>query len=283
VTSGTSAPHYNAGFLQQHQSTREEQSKHGDRLAFAMDMQPERPMLTHSYSDISISTKPDAKQSRTRMTWKDSAWQREDCSKRRSTKTVKPKKIPITPFRVLDAPALRDDFYCSLLAYSPTLHCLAVGLGPHVYLWSEKPRDNPDNDPSKKQLPDSLNTPFGAHVTSLSFSSPGGASAILAIGRADGRITLWSPKETIPRFDSEQPSPISSVCFRPVPIRRASRREPGEMVLTDELLVGDEAGNVYLYSIEWPDQLKRDIFDWPGSMTLLLRIASHSQQICGLA
>jgi hypothetical protein len=218
--------------------------------------------------------------------WKDSTWQREDCSRIRPSKIVKSKKIPITPFRVLDAPALRDDFYCSLLAYSPTLHCLAVGLGPHVYLWSEKPRECPDessNDPSHRQLPESLNTPFGAHVTSLSISSPGGASAILAIGRADGRITLWSPKETIPRFDSEQPSPISSVCFHPVPIRRASRREPGEIVDTEELLVGDEAGNVYLYSIEWPDQLKRDIFDWPGSLTLLLRIASHSQQICGLA
>jgi hypothetical protein len=55
------------------------------------------------------------------------------------------------------------------------------------------------------------------------------------------------------------------------------------MVATEELLVGDEAGNVYFYTIEWPDQLKRDLFDWPGSMTLFLRIASHSQQICGLA
>jgi meiosis-specific APC/C activator protein AMA1 len=52
---------------------------------------------------------------------------------------------------------------------------------------------------------------------------------------------------------------------------------------TEELLVGDEVGNVYFYSVEWPNQDQRDLFNWHGSMTLLARITCHTQQICGIA
>jgi meiosis-specific APC/C activator protein AMA1 len=190
----------------------------------------------------------------------------------------KPKPTPTTPYRVLDAPALRDDYYCSLLAYSETLQCLAVGLGPHVYLWCES------RATARANIPDSLTAPRGSsHVTSVSFSSVSGGSAILAIGRGDGRITLWSPLDPDPRFDSEQPSPVSYVCFRPTTNRRRSIRDPVVFVDTEELLVGDEVGNVYFYSVEWPDQDQRDLFNWHGSMTLLARITGHTQQICGVA
>lgn len=60
-------------------------------------------------------------------------------------------------------------------------------------------------------------------------------------------------------------------------------REPGMSVATEELLVGDEAGDVYFYSVEWPTQDQRDLFDWHGSMTLLARISCHTQQVCGMA
>lgn len=39
---------------------------------------------------------------------------------------------------MLNAPDLKDDFYCSLLAYSPNCNTLAVGLGNLLYTWSEK-------------------------------------------------------------------------------------------------------------------------------------------------
>ena len=120
-------------------------------------------------------------------------------------------------------------------------------------------------------------------MTSLSFSSRDGGSSILAIGRADGRITLWSPLDRDPRFDSEQPAPVSSVCFRPSTVKGQSLRDSAATAFTEELLVGDEIGYVYYYSIEWPNQDQRDLFDWHGSMTLLARISCHSQQVCGIA
>lgn len=180
----------------------------------------------------------------------------------------------LTIHTVLDAPALRDDFYCSLLAYSYTSRCLAVGLGSHVYLWSEA---------RSVKTPESLTSPFAGHVTSLSFSSTDGGHSILAVGRADGRITLWSPFDRDPRFDSDQPAPVSCVCFSPKPFKRASVRDPSLRILTEHLLIGDEAGHVYLYSIEWPSALDRDLFNWHGSMTLIARLTLHTQQICGLA
>lgn len=47
-----------------------------------------------------------------------------------------PRKIPRSPYKVLDAPALQDDFYLNLVDWS--LHnALTVGLGNCMYLWNE--------------------------------------------------------------------------------------------------------------------------------------------------
>ena len=45
------------------------------------------------------------------------------------------RKIAKVPFKVLDAPALQDDFYLNLVDWSPQ-NVLSVGLGSCVYLWS---------------------------------------------------------------------------------------------------------------------------------------------------
>ncbi|KAJ4297860.1 hypothetical protein N0V90_005759 [Kalmusia sp. IMI 367209] len=54
-------------------------------------------------------------------------------------------------------------------------------------------------------------------------------------------------------------------------------------VSTEELLVGDEAGHIYFYSVEWPSETESAIFGWNGAMTLLARMTVHTQQICGLS
>ncbi|KAJ4777921.1 hypothetical protein LUZ62_062178 [Rhynchospora pubera] len=46
-----------------------------------------------------------------------------------------PRKVPRSPFKVLDAPALQDDFYLNLVDWS-SQNVLAVGLGNCVYLWN---------------------------------------------------------------------------------------------------------------------------------------------------
>jgi meiosis-specific APC/C activator protein AMA1 len=55
------------------------------------------------------------------------------------------------------------------------------------------------------------------------------------------------------------------------------------LVRTEDLLVGDEVGNIYYYSVEWPDVWEVNRDGWSGAMTLLARITIHTQQICGLS
>lgn len=189
------------------------------------------------------------------------------------------KPVPILSFRVLEAPQLRDDYYRSLLAYPHTAKRLAVGLGNFVHLWSEKDGvDTPETFNTLSAAQDS-----GQHVTSLAFSSTPGGQAILAVGRANGRIALWSLFDEEPRFDATQPKPISCVSFRPTIVKRRSIRDSVMLVSTEELLIGDEAGHIYFYSVEWPNENDSASFGWHGAMTLLARMTIHIQQICGIS
>jgi meiosis-specific APC/C activator protein AMA1 len=177
---------------------------------------------------------------------------------------------------VLDAPNLRDDFYCSVLAYSHTSHTLAVGLGSLLYAWSEMQGVHLLNSGSNN----------GTWLTSIAFSSTQGCKCILAYGRSDGTLNLMSLYDrALPRFEVQQPCPIACLTWRPTVTLRPSRspHSPGQLVKTEDLVVGDEVGNVYYYAVEWPDAWEVDRNGWTGVMTLLARISVHTQQICGLA
>ncbi|MCJ1309079.1 hypothetical protein MMC25_002734 [Agyrium rufum] len=174
---------------------------------------------------------------------------------------------------LLDAPQLRDDFYCSVLAYCHTSRTLAVGLNNRVYLWTEEAGVQYSRREEQRR---------NTYVTSLSFSSEQGASSILAIGRNDGTVSLWSLFDPGDRFTAQQPSAIACLAFKPVTTQRPSSRFE-ESIETEELLVGDEVGNVYYYSIEWPSHNLVEPNVWHGSMHLMAKISVHTQQICGLA
>lgn len=180
--------------------------------------------------------------------------------------------VPPKPFRILDAPFLRDDFYCSTLAYSYTSGVLAVGLAHSVYLWSEG--HTVEQPPFKDVHPSN-------HVTSLSFSSEDGGRSILAVGRQSGQLSLWSVSEAKVRFELSHPNSLTCVAFKPRTSRRLSERFANLDVEAEELAVGDDAGNIWYYSVEWPDIQNR--WSWTGSMTLLAKISAHTQQICGMA
>jgi hypothetical protein len=66
-------------------------------------------------------------------------------------------------------------------------------------------------------------------------------------------------------------------------VQRPSLRDKAIDVPTEELLIGDEAGHIYFYSVEWPSETQSALFGWHGAMTLLARMTIHTQQICGLA
>ncbi|KAF6832179.1 meiosis-specific apc c activator protein ama1 [Colletotrichum musicola] len=58
---------------------------------------------------------------------------------------------------------------------------------------------------------------------------------------------------------------------------------PGDVAATEDLIVGDDQGNIYYYSVEWPALWEVRDDGWYGTMTLIANIAAQSQQICALA
>lgn len=126
----------------------------------------------------------------------------------------------------------------------------------------------------------------GTWLSSVSFSSAQGTRAVLGIGHSDGSVVLKSLFDGLPRFEVRQPFPISCVSWRPVCTLRPSKNplNPGVPVQTEDLVVGDEVGNVYYYIVEWPMNWEVSRDTWPGAVTLMAKISNiHCQQICGLA
>ncbi|KAF5833078.1 activator and specificity factor for anaphase promoting complex [Dunaliella salina] len=87
------------------------------------------------------------------------------------------RKIPRAPFKVLDAPALQDDFYLNMVDWS-SQNVLAVGLGPSVYLWSA----------STSNVSKLCDLPAGDVVCSVAWSQRG---TYLSVGCNSGKVQIW--------------------------------------------------------------------------------------------
>ncbi|KAL1879095.1 hypothetical protein VTK73DRAFT_7319 [Phialemonium thermophilum] len=286
----TNAPLYQTSFSKKGPATEaaeRDMRQHEARLAMALKLDRVQRVLKLSVqpSPYKECLQPStATVLRCKTTWDGIQWAKEGSvsNLRRGSKT---QTLITAPFRVLDAPNLRDDFYCSMLAYSPTSHTLVVALGNMLYLWSE-------------QLGARLIDP-GAHdndwITSVAFSSAQGRKGILAYARSNSKMTLMSIRDgedlpnnltVAPRFEVNHPAPVTSLSWKPTYTIRPSQN-PFDLIpssaRTEELLVGDYAGQIWYYSVEWPERWDYKSKDWRGEMTLLAVIRVHTQQICGLS
>ncbi|PYI02197.1 WD40 repeat-like protein [Aspergillus sclerotiicarbonarius CBS 121057] len=274
--SGTTAPMFAAKFLPQVAST-EERERHKSRVALALNIDPASRLLKNCklwplLESLPSPSSPDYERF-SPFVWKDNAWKRAEKYQWAVVSKEDERVVPNRPFRILDAPLLRDDFYCSTLAYSSTSGVLAVGLGHRVYLWSEF--WGVQHPPLSDQHPSN-------YVTSLAFSSENGGKSILAVARQSGMLCLWSTLEPEVRFEISHPDSITCLAFRQTKTRRLSERLRNVEVDVEDLAVGDDLGNVWYYSVEWPDGEDPDQYDWNGAMILLAKISAHTQQICGI-
>lgn len=81
------------------------------------------------------------------------------------------------PYKVLDAPGLRNDFYSNLVCWANKADTIAAGLGSIVYCWNETNGTVPLQ-------------PFGAElVSAISYSS----NDFLAVGTKDSTVYVYSP------------------------------------------------------------------------------------------
>ncbi|TVY15445.1 putative WD repeat-containing protein [Lachnellula arida] len=280
LSSGTNAPLYTTPFSNARPKAQEEMEKHEGRLAEALEIDRSTRVLefrdpTISPSRLGEHERNNSFEHERKTLWNGTEWVI-TTPDQRSSITKESRTLPLAPFKVLDAPNLRDDFYCSVLAYSATCHTLAVGLGTLLYAWSEMQGVHLLH----------TGTQNGSHLTSLAFSSAQGGKCVLAFGKSDGSLNLMSLYDSmIPRFEVPQQCPVACITWRPVTTMRPSKCPitPGVLVQTEDLLVGDESGAIQYYSVEWPDAWEVTRNGWSGSVTLLARIIIHTQQICGLS
>ncbi|XXG98021.1 ubiquitin-like protein atg8 [Hypoxylon texense] len=245
VSSGTNARLYTTSFSNARPKSEEEQEKHEGRLALALKIdRVQRVLDFDGYSTFPRRRNKERPMLREAKTsWTGSEW---SCDYHVPRVQKEERILPNAPFKVLDAPGLRDDFYCSIMAYSRTCSTLAVGLGNLLYGWSESSGVTLLNAGLKD----------GSWLTSVAFSSEQGGKSILAFGRSSGLLSLVSLFDSLlPRFEAYHPAPIACLSWRPTVTTRPTRnrRNPGVLVETEDLLVGDDMGDVYYYSVEWPE------------------------------
>lgn len=87
------------------------------------------------------------------------------------------RKIPKVPFKVLDAPALQDDFYLNLIDWN-TENMLAVGLASCIYLWSA----------FTSKVTKLCDLGLNDSVTSVIWSNH---SPLLSVGTNSGEVQIW--------------------------------------------------------------------------------------------
>lgn len=215
VGNGTNAPFYAASFLLAQPQVDQDGESHEGRLARALELgRTQRVLGTDKYSTFPQRRHTVAYRlgvPTTETAWNGTEWSNDglapdlqDC-------------VPVLPsaaFRTLDAPGLRDDYYCTVMAYCSNCDVLAIGLADVLYGWSEA------NGPTLLNI----GIRDQAWLTSIDFSSNDGKKSILAIGRSNGTIKLMSlldgllPQYTashtrgsmpLPRFEAHHSVPIS--------------------------------------------------------------------------
>ncbi|VBB77177.1 Putative Meiotic fizzy-related protein [Podospora comata] len=300
VTSSTNARHFQSNFPTLQPRPDEQREKYGARLAVALGLDRAEKVLR-----VSLPRQVDANNlnSHGLTKWNGVQWVKDHpTTAAASGKPSKKRKLPFAPFKVLDAPSLRDDFYCSVLAFSYINSTLAIGLGDMVYGWSEHGGVQLLNGSARPSQYEYLDGP--SHITSVAFSSTEGEAAILAVGRSSGMLSLMSLKDKPdrgerhgagrrPRFELSMESPVSCLSWRPcLNKERADKCMPPEdresfayraSWTHEDLLVGTDEGRVLLYAVDWPSPEEKELWGLDGRVTLLLNIQVHSQQICGLA
>ena len=102
------------------------------------------------------------------------------------------RKIPKTPFRILDAPNLVDDFYLNLLDWGKE-NIIAVALSDELYLWNDNNAKSSLLMTYESNITASEDS-FTNNITSLSWMQNG---LFLGIGLPDGNIQFWDINKKI--------------------------------------------------------------------------------------
>jgi meiosis-specific APC/C activator protein AMA1 len=150
------------------------------------------------------------------------------------------------PYRILDAPGLRNDFYTNLVAWSSTGNYIVVGLGSDVFVWTE-------HEGSTLAIMRNVS----GDVTGLSFSP----NNVVAVSRNDGSLCCYDveTQRMCAVYRHRRDAIISSVAWLGIA----------------NLFVGDTSGCVTHLRIK---------FNFASGINTIHKgrvMKGHEQQICG--
>jgi cell division cycle 20, cofactor of APC complex len=153
------------------------------------------------------------------------------------------RQISSTPFRVLDAPDMLDDYYLNLLSWGSN-NVLAVALSQTVYLWNAasgeiKELMNVADDESN-------------YISSVSWIQQGGSH--IAIGTANNTVQLWDVQ-----------------AGRQVRSMSGHAARVGALAWNNHILSSGSKDNMILHH------------DVRIQQHIVGRMATHTQEVCGLA
>ncbi|AQZ17401.1 AMA1 (YGR225W) [Zygosaccharomyces parabailii] len=218
-----------------------------------------------------------------------------ETKKRRPAKRVK----SYIPYRVLDAPCLRNDFYSNLVSWSKTTDNVIVGLGCSVYMWSDSqgaiPVLNHDYLNSKRDV-----------VTCVSFCP---TNTLFVVGTKQGRLLLYDQELCMERYKHGQAPPKCLTEYQSITLRGISCVQWHIKSSEDKLLIGEECGDIsYLtvraksgpFTLEEPDvdytfdsrmQNENPVFPGPRNVSqsnaltfeCLAKFQAQAQQVCGIS
>lgn len=184
------------------------------------------------------------------------------------------------PYRVLDAPCLRNDFYSNLISWSKTTDNVIVGLGCSVYIWSDSqgaiPILNHDYLHSKRDV-----------VTCVSFNPK---NMLFVIGTKQGRLLLYDQKICLEGYKHTGMTPKPLFEYQSMTLRGVSCVQWYTKSFEDKLLIGEECGDIsYLivrigknpvgFNPEINGYENLNLQSW--SLECLAKFQAHAQQVCG--
>lgn len=170
------------------------------------------------------------------------------------------------PYRILDAPSLRNDFYSNLVSWSKRTSNILVGLGCSVYMWSETSGAIPILNQGFLRQRNDL-------VTCVSFSP---FNTKLLIGTKRGTLLLYDQDTCVKHFRKFS----GSISMKPL-YEYSTQSCKGitcvEWFNNNDLtfIFGGESGDV---------SLMRIIEDFNKSIQLCIagKFQAQSQQVCGM-
>lgn len=200
------------------------------------------------------------------------------------------------PYRVLDAPCLRNDFYSNLVSWSKSTDNVMVGLGCSVYMWSDKqgaiPVLNHEYLSRKHDI-----------VTCVSFCP---YNLLFVIGTKQGRVLLFDQDVCLERQKTEDTSFTPLYEYQSATSRGISCVQWLQGGVTSNLLIGEECGDVSYLTVREsfqllqfdlshetvpdirsnPEASPRSQFqyvdDYQGyKLECLSRFQAQAQQVCG--